>query len=107
MFYDIDVDYNSQVTLSLANIRKIVPSISTYQSKTIYKFELVTKGIYCSVDSDRATYEKYLNIRFDKFLRTEEIDLNEEPVSEHTTNRKETNEIVEDDIDRKIDEMFA
>jgi hypothetical protein len=84
------------VTLSLLNIRKIVPYIHTNQGKVLYTFELIPKDIDYRNDSDGGTYSRYLNMNFESALDSNQV---EESKAEQTSDHKDT-------IDQKIDDLF-
>lgn len=96
MYYDVETDQNSQVTLSLQKIRKIIPYIQPNQGRILYSFELVAKEIDYYNDSDRGTYNNYLNMNFESAL-----DSNQKEESKYDVNSRH-----KDQVDQKIDELF-
>lgn len=100
MYYDVETDHQSQVVLMLDQIRKVVPSITTFQSQTLYRFELVPKNALCSHDSERGTYEKYLNIRFENFMKSDQP--NESAHSEDAQHRESSVPQTPQEIDQKV-----
>lgn len=84
------------MTLSLQKIRKIIPYIQPNQGRILYSFELVPKETDYYNDSDRGTYNNYLNMNFESAL-----DSNQKEES-----KNEINSQLKDPVDQKIDELF-